>query len=662
MHPKPISARILLHAILLAAGVGARAGGPPTDWPRQQRFEASAPGLVKLSLPVETLDAARPNLEDLRLYDAEGNEVAYAIERPRPGGKAVRRPRSFLSTLEGKTTVIKLETGFSQPIDRVTLETPAFGFIKPVQVEGSTDGQQWETLSTGRPVFRQAGGASQLDLPVPPRVWPWLRLKVDDRRSGPVPFTGAQILAADPETAPLESVPAGIADRYENPGVTRLTVRLPAANLDVATLRLETDEPLFTREVTVAVPQVAEDAIREQTVARGVIYRIAVDDSPAATNLAVAVESRVRSREVVLLIRNQDSPPLGLSGVRVERRPVYLVFYARQAGAFRLLAGNSRCAAPAYDVAALGADLKKVPVAAITVSPLEDNPTYRAPEVLAGVQDGATVLDVSDWKFRKPLKLSAPGAQQVELDPEVLSQARSDFGDLRLVRGGRQVPYVLERTSISRKLAPAVSVAADRKDPQLTRWSLKFEHANLPLVNLRCAAATPLFQRDMNLFEDLRDDRGETCRRALASAVWVRTPESAAREFVLQLEGAPRSDVLVLETRNGDSPPIQLEKFQADYLATRVLFKAGAGEELFLYYGNPGVAAPRYDLSLVAGQLLGASKTTVSAGAAQQLKKAAWSETHTAGKGGWVFWGILGLVVVVLLAVISRMLPKNPAP
>ena len=41
----------------------------PTDWKHEQQFNVSAPGLVKMSLPVETLDAARPALEDLRLYD-----------------------------------------------------------------------------------------------------------------------------------------------------------------------------------------------------------------------------------------------------------------------------------------------------------------------------------------------------------------------------------------------------------------------------------------------------------------------------------------------------------------------------------------------------------------------------------------------------------------
>ena len=119
---------------------------------------------------------------------------------------------------------------------------------------------------------------------------------------------------------------------------------------------------------------------------------------------------------------------------------------------------------------------------------------------------------------------------------------------------------------------------------------------------------------------------------------------------------------MFLETENGDNPPIELETFTAVYPATRVLFKAKADDELFLYYGNPRVSPPRYDLSLVAGQLLAADKTIASLAGEQQLKKPSWQESEVPGKGGVLFWGILAVVVVVLLIIISRLLPNSPPP
>ncbi len=93
-----------------------------------------------------------------------------------------------------------------------------------------------------------------------------------------------------------------------------------------------------------------------------------------------------------------------------------------------------------------------------------------------------------------------------------------------------------------------------------------------------------------------------------------------------------------------------------------MLFKAKAGDELFLYYGNPRVSAPSYDLNLVAGQLLAADKATATLADEEQLKKLSWTESQTPGQGGVVLWGILAVVVVALLVIIARLLPKSSPP
>ena len=634
----------------------------PSDWQHTQEFSVTAPGLVKISVPVETLHAARPALEDLRLYDDAGNELPFFIERPTPASKVVRAAKSFQVSLNASTTVITLETGLAQPLDGVLLETPAGSFIKAVRVEGSADGQRWQTLTAGQPIFREPAGAGQLRVAIPAGLWPWLRLTVDDARTQPVPFTGARVFAAAAETTAMELQPATITERNENPGETRLTLNLGAANLDVASVQIQTDEPLFTRSVTLAVPVVSEDAVREQTIGQGWIYRIAVEGEKTSENLSVPLEARVNSRELLLLIRNQDSPPLAVSGVRIERRPVYLVFLARAAGKFHLLTGNSRCPAPHYDLASLGANLKNVPATSVNISALENNPDFRAPEALAGVELGGTALDVADWKFRQPVKMSGGGALQLELNLDVLAHAQAGFADLRVMRGSNQVPYIVQHTSISRTLAPAVTVTNDAKNPKLSRWSIKLPRPGLPLTRLACATKTPLFQRSPSLYEELADERGDKYRHALGGGSWEQTPERKTKEFSLTLDSAPQSDTFILETENGDNPPIELETFTAFYPATRLLFKAKPDDELFLYYGNPRVAPPRCDLSLVANQLLAADKKNASLSGEQQLKKSSWREYEVPGKGGIVFWGILAVVVIGLLIIISRLLPKSSTP
>jgi hypothetical protein len=232
------------------------------------------------------------------------------------------------------------------------------------------------------------------------------------------------------------------------------------------------------------------------------------------------------------------------------------------------------------------------------------------------------------------------------------------LADLRLVHAGRQVPYILECTSISRVLTPQVTATTDTKERKLSRWIVRLPKSDLPVTRLSCTTRTPLFQRDMTLWEELTDNRGAKYRRHLAGASWTRTPGPTTREFVLTFAGPLESDTLFLETHNGDNPPIELEEFRAFYPATFVRFKGEPGDAVFLYYGNTRATAPRYDLNLVAGELLAADKSPVSLAAEEQLRKSSWAESRTPGRGGLVFWGILAVVVAVLLIIIARLLPK----
>src|SRR2546421_5898014 len=131
---------------------------------------------MNLSLAVDTLDKSRPALEDLRVYDPMGNETSYSIERPVPASKITQTSRSFQVSLNPAATSITLETGLAQPIDGVTLETPANSFIKSVRIESSADGKRWHSIAEGQPIFRQPDGASQLRLPLQTVSCSWLRL------------------------------------------------------------------------------------------------------------------------------------------------------------------------------------------------------------------------------------------------------------------------------------------------------------------------------------------------------------------------------------------------------------------------------------------------------------------------------------------------------
>ena len=153
--------------------------------------------------------------------------------------------------------------------------------------------------------------------------------------------------------------------------------------------------------------------------------------------------------------------------------------------------------------------------------------------------------------------------------------------------------------------------------------------------------------------------------RELGRATWRRTPGEPLREFTFEIAERPLTDTLLLETDNGDNPPIDLATVRAWHPVTRLAFKAvpDAGEPLQLYYGNHQVGPPRYDLALVASQLFAAEKTVAALGAEEGGKKSTWLAAEPLSGGSRiVFWAVLAVVVAALLFVLARLFPKADPP
>ena len=628
----------------------------PNQWRFRQTIEVPASELVQVNLPADTVNIARPDLSDLRIVDANEKEVPFLIDQPVPRAESTVRPKDFHAEIISTETRLLITTGTDLTIAGITLETPAgASFIKSVRVEGSSDQKNWRMLTSGDPVFSMGNGAAKPRVQFPEGKWQFLRVVVDDSRTLPVAWTGAGLIIAG-SPAPTESVSVTIKSRDENPGMTRLGLDLGAANLRIASIRIGASEPVFTRAVTVAAPELSEEKLHEQTLSSGVLYRVDLNGKIEA-RLDVPIEKQVYGRELVLLIDNGDSPPLLISEVRADRRMTRLLFFAPAAGSCSLLSGNSQCDPPRYDLSQLGDQLRRAVATEGRVSTPVLNPGYdSAANLPQGFVIGAKI-DIAPWKFRKPVQVAKAGAQQLELDPDVLARAMPDFGDLRVVSENGQLPYLIERTSISRTVNLSATDANDRERPTISRWQVKLPQAGIPITRITWTSDSPLFERTFRIWEELTDERGNKYPGELAQPTWRRVPNQPSRQLAASFERPPRSDTILIETDNGDNPPIELHEFRGYYPATRVIFASAGSQPIALYYGNDEAAAPRYDAKLMAEQLLRSERTVAGLGPQETLKSERVTE-RLSGSARYIFWGALGIVVVALLVLISRLLPK----
>ena len=416
----------------------------PSGWEYAQELTISAPGLVEVAIPPVALDRALPGLEDVRVIDGAGREVPYLFRaQPQPPVRTEASATEISQSGVEDATVAVYRTAAAGTIDTITLRTPARDFIKPVTVEASDDRSRWWPLAIRYPVFRQSDGSERLAIRVAPGRYPYLRITVGDARERPIPLTSVTTHQTPPEPAAAEIVTVALDAVATGGTATRLLLNLPARHLSPRRIALDPDDPVFSREIAVAVRTTVDGETREQIIARGRVHRVSLAGASRSEVLSIPLPGQpLAGRTLVVTIENGDSPPLSVrQPVRVTFELPRLRFSARPGESYALAVGNRNAKPPRYDLAALPS-LGELPTVALALpGQLGRNPLYRAEESAKGAPSEGAAIDSARWRRRRGVNCQGGSVQAIEVPPEVLSRSPS-LGDLRLVAGGRQIPYI----------------------------------------------------------------------------------------------------------------------------------------------------------------------------------------------------------------------------
>jgi hypothetical protein len=637
----------------------------PSSWKWRQKVDVARSGPLRLTVPWPTVDKMESPFApvDFRLTDPEGRLAPWTREVPRrdPGGWfALVNPQARL--LDGTTT---LDAQWDVPtlVDAVELRSPAPLFLKSARVDVSLDGSRWKKAAEGAPLFRQAPGVEQLRIEWPAEEARFVRVTVKDNDKSPaVPIVIERVRRSAGPEAGGEWVPAGVV-RTEERGQSRLTLNLSARNMAVRGLRVRTGAGSFARRVRVSYRDVSEQGVAEVSLLEGTLHRLALPEGAVRENLVVkgALFAPLSVSQVELVIFNGDAPPLPVEGVDVEADTVAFLLNAPVKGTYTLYAGAPRDAGEgAFDLAGFAEELgragRKAPPA--RWGDLVANPDYRTPAVLPQAPAVGAAFDGEGWTRRAPVAVAAEGLQSLDLPLTVVAVADPMGRDCRIVLDGVQVPYLVDAT---RPESAAMDVTLkrlepDSRRPRVSRWEVRLPAVGSPVTGLEFPVGETLFERRAVLLEERPGDRDSPSTATLAEGGWIRRTGTAAAPM-LWLRDRPRTDRLILEVDEGDNPSLALTTARIRYRPLRLLFKAAPGRLLWLYYGNPKAAAPRYDLALLADDVRRADKAPATAGGEEVLKSPFFSMRSLAGGNRLVFFLALAAVTAVLLLAAKKLLP-----
>lgn len=367
-------AQAAMFGTLLCTVLPGHAEDLPDDFASQTPLTLSGEGpWYRLELPLSVqLQAQQGNLNDVRIFNADGQAQPYALtvsqpqrtENPQPisvkwfplynrddakdAEPTIRVERTPSGTLVEVQPQSEIEAGeeilrgwlldtsaINAPLDQLIIDwnTEREGFQR-FTIQASDDLQHWQTWGEGQ-VARLSFSdevVEQREVPLPGRKARYLRLLWENPQSAPT-LTSAQLLSAHPGVLPLSWSPA-ITGRTEKPGVYvwPLPVALPIERLKVDLQQANSLAPatLYGRRDANAPWRQIND---------GLLYRLTQNGQDVTQN-----EMELPGDVVQQLKLEVDERGGGLGAdaprLSVAVRATQLVFLGRSAPPYSLAIGN----------------------------------------------------------------------------------------------------------------------------------------------------------------------------------------------------------------------------------------------------------------------------------------------------------------------------------
>ena len=619
---------------------------------------------------------AEGGLGDLRLFDAAGGTVPYLLIQPEPVGPQWVRATTLPLAVTKTSSGFEADLGRMFDVDALQIDGIRAPFLKRLTLEGSGDRQRWTVLVDEGTLFDLPGEQlKQTALAFTSSRLRYLRVTWNDANSGRVGLPSAVTARRSTSgVAPIATTaPVAFERRASEPGRSRYAIRLPGGRLPIVGLDLTIGGGHVFRSAMVFEPRLSGTEATPFELGRATLTRI-VRDGIAAASLRVPIAPPTGA-ELDLVIEDGSNPPLEVTGVAIvfaELPEIY--FEAPAAGPVVARYGDRMLKTPTYDLEAVRrtVDLSSTREARWE-APRSLSPAGAAPPG-ADIPSPGADLDPASFEYARPLTAS-PGLAAVTLDASALAHSRGPaarFADVRILdQLNRQIPYLIERRdepqSIELKAEPRDAAILPDLKPRTGRisvYSVALPSPNLPQPRIVLDTSERVFQRQVRIGTERDPDRQHRDRwfGQAGAATWQHADRQAAARPLSIALGESDASTLLIVIDEGDNAPLPLTTVRLLIPTYRLRFYHPHDGTLRLMYGRRDLEAPRYDLALLAPQVMGSVAAVATAAPESAEATAAAAAERQSIISPLAFWILLGGAVLVLVALIVKLVKTSESP
>jgi hypothetical protein len=372
-----------------------------TRWKYQAQItiETGTDKYCKLTLTPDIYNAARLDLVDIRLLDADTEQIPYVLARPKDITQSVKYSPAIInrSTNENKAAMVTLDFGKQVVKNRIEVETGGNNFRRAVKIEGSNDNIEFFILVETAYVFAVDYSTRFERVDLPANDYRYLRISV-------APM-------ADEDKSPvIENIRAS---KFESELVERHTVELlqiehsendknkssiyvydlEYRNLPISEIELSVDDNAFYRHVTLDGRDTTTRKVRIDSednrqrfrevevewkrMISDTIYRYHDADGKKREKLTLRLPSGRRAyRYLKITISNYDDKPLTVKSASTKMIADNIVFPAKDYNSPTLYVGSQSASVPRYDLSRMLTRPLQVKARMAKLSDIADNPLF----------------------------------------------------------------------------------------------------------------------------------------------------------------------------------------------------------------------------------------------------------------------------------------------